>query len=102
MRTVLDSNVLLAMLRADRSVLERSGVRRAALFGSTARGEANAASDVDVLVVLDSNAHIGLLRFAALQDHLRELFGRKVDLVSRGALNPDRDQAILDEAIWAF
>ncbi|MBV8368019.1 MAG: nucleotidyltransferase domain-containing protein [Candidatus Eremiobacteraeota bacterium] len=94
--------VLLTLLRTDRGRLERAGVRRAALFGSTARGDANAASDVDVLVVLDPDAHVGLLAFAALQEHLRGLFGRDVDLISRGALQPDRDAAILKEAVWAF
>ncbi|HEY6237016.1 MAG TPA: nucleotidyltransferase domain-containing protein [Candidatus Elarobacter sp.] len=82
--------------------MEQSGIRRAALFGSTARGDANPDSDVDVLVVLDPDAHVGLVRFVALRDHLRQLFGRDVDLVSRGALRADRDHAILDEAVWAF
>ena len=99
---VPDRNELLTLLRADRRTLEQSGIRRAALFGSTARGDANPDSDVDVLVVLDPDAHVGLVRFAALQDHLRQLFGRDVDLVSRGALRTDRDGAILDEAVWAF
>jgi predicted nucleotidyltransferase len=93
---------LLTLLRAERGMLERSGVRRAALFGSTARGDATASSDVDVLVVLDPDAHVGLVRFVALQEHLQKLFGRDVDLVSRGALRLDRDAAILDEAVWAF
>ena len=100
--TVPNRDALLALLRAERRVLERSGVRRAALFGSTARGTANAASDIDILVVLDPAAHVGLIRFAALQEHLRQLFGRDVDLISRGALRTDRDGSILDEAIWAF
>ena len=97
-----DRRGLLALLRAERRMLERSGVRRAALVGSTARGDATAASDVDVLVVLDPEAHVGLVGFAALQERLRELFGRDVDLMSHRALRPDRDRAILDEAIWAF
>lgn len=99
---VPDRDRLLMLLRADRTALERSGIRRAALFGSSARGDANADSDVDVLVVLDPEAHVGLVRFVTLQEHLRRLFGREVDLVSRGSLLPDRDRAILNEAVWAF
>lgn len=99
---VPDRRVLLALLRAERPALERYGVRSAALFGSTARGEAQAGSDVDVLVVFAPEAHIGLVRFVDLQERLQTLFGREVDLVSRGALKPDRDAAILEQAVWAF
>jgi predicted nucleotidyltransferase len=99
---VPDRNELLTLLRADRRVLQQSGIRRAALFGSTARGDANADSDVDVLVVLDPDARIGLVRFIDLQEHLRGLFGREVDLISRGALRLDSDVEILTEAVWAF
>jgi len=93
---------LLALLRAERHHLECSGVRRAALFGSAARGDATMSSDVDVLVVLDPNAHVGLVQFAKLREHLRKLFGRDVDLLSHRALRPERDGATLDEAVWAF
>ena len=93
---------LLALLRAERATLERSGVRRAALFGSVARGDANAESDVDILVVLDPDAHVGLIRFAMLQEHLQRVLGRHVDVLSHGALKTDRDAAILADAVWAF
>lgn len=97
-----ERHTLLALLRAERPLLERSGVRSAALFGSTARGDARADSDIDILVVLDPDAHVGLLRFIELKERLENLFGRDVDLVSRGALRPDRDAGILAEAVWAF
>jgi predicted nucleotidyltransferase len=40
----------LAKLRAAKPLLDRYGVRRVGVFGSTARGEAGPDSDVDVLV----------------------------------------------------
>lgn len=83
-------------------MLEGCGVRKAAIFGSIARGDAHDASDVDVLVVLDPDAHVGLLQFVDIQLRLRTLFGRKVDLVSRGGLRSDRDASILEQAVWAF
>jgi len=102
MPEVVTKDAMLALLRAERPALERFGVRRAALFGSVARGDAHARSDVDVLVVLDPEAHVGLIRFIDLQQRLRTLFGREVDLVSRGGLRTDRDAAILEQAVWAF
>jgi hypothetical protein len=92
----------LALLRGERSTLEQCGVRSAALFGSVARDDAHEASDVDVLVVLDPDAHVGLVQFAGIQLRLRALFGREVDLVSRGGLRADRDASILEQAVWAF
>lgn len=52
-----------------------------AIFGSAARGEAKAGSDVDVLVTFDPSAKVTLFTLARLQRRLEELLGRKVDVV---------------------
>jgi uncharacterized protein len=67
-----------------------------ALFGSTARGEAGAHSDVDILVDVDGS--IGL-EFVTLADRIEAALGRKVDLVSRRALKPGLWSLIEKEAI---
>lgn len=76
----------------------------AAVFGSVARGEAGPGSDIDILVDIDYDAHIGLIAFVGLQMQLTELLGHRVDLVSRGGLRPKRDchSNILREAVEAF
>jgi len=89
-------------LRSHRDSLEASGVRHIAIFGSVARHSAVANSDVDVLVDLDRETGVDLFAFAALRDRIAQLCGREVDLVSKGALHPERDQHILNEAAWAF
>jgi len=61
------------------------GVRRVALFGSYARGDATAASDVDVLV--DVSPSLGL-RFVDLADRIEEILGLRADVVSRRAISP--------------
>lgn len=60
-------------------------VKRAYLFGSFARGDANDKSDVDILVELDYSQKIGL-KFLSMQIALEELLHRKVDFVTEHSL----------------
>ena len=55
-------------------------VLKAWLFGSFARGEERADSDIDILVILDHSKPIGL-KFFGMYEDLNELLGRNVDLV---------------------
>jgi predicted nucleotidyltransferase len=72
-------------------------VHRLALFGSTARDEARDDSDLDVLVDFDAgptfDSFMGVKFF--LEDHL----GRKVDLVTPGALKPRMRPVVEREAV---
>jgi uncharacterized protein len=72
-------------------------IRSLALFGSVMRGEATAESDLDVLV--EFNQPIDLFAFFALEEALATLVGRRVDLVTRGALKRHIGQRILAEAV---
>ena len=63
-------------------------VLRAWLFGSYARGEATADSDVDILVEFDHSSPIGLFAYARMWRELKESLGRDVDLVEEGTLKP--------------
>lgn len=73
-----------------------------ALFGSVLTNAFEPASDVDVLVAFDPSAHWTLLDHVEMQDELKALFGRDVDLVSKRAIeqsrNPIRRKAILESA----
>lgn len=68
-------------------VCRRYGIKELAVFGSVARGEATADSDVDLLYALAPGARLGFA-LNRLEDELAEIFGRPVDLVSRRALHP--------------
>ncbi len=56
------------------------------IFGSVARGEDTANSDVDLLVRLSKP--VGFIEFIALEDTFREIFGRNVDLATESSLHP--------------
>jgi predicted nucleotidyltransferase len=89
---------VIATLRAHEAELRQAGIRRLSLFGSVARGEAEADSDVDLAAELDPEAGIGLFALGALERRLAELVGRKVDLLPEPVENPrlraniDRDR----------
>ena len=69
------------------------------LFGSVARNEARADSDVDLLVEFERP--IGLFHFFRVQRRLEELLGSRVDLVMRDAVKPQLRERIFAEAIRA-
>ena len=62
-------------------------VLKAYLFGSYVSGEANDASDVDILVELDYHQKIGL-QFITMKIELEKLLRKPVDLVSSNGLSP--------------
>ena len=67
-------------------------VLKAWLFGSFARGEASADSDVDLLVEFDHSKPIGLFRYARMWRELSEILGCRVDMVEEGTLRPLAEQ----------
>jgi uncharacterized protein len=98
-RKSMQQEVVLDILKKHRQELETYGVKSIALFGSTARGDAQLDSDVDILVEFEGA--IGLLRFLKLQHRLEELLGKRVDLVTQAALKRQFRDRILKEVIYA-
>jgi uncharacterized protein len=78
------------------------GIARLELFGSALREDFGSESDVDVLATLRAGTRPTLLDWAEMQEKLAEVFGRRVDLVSRRAIersrNRYRKQSILSTA----
>lgn len=71
-------------------------IREFSLFGSVLRDDFGPASDVDVLVSFAPDAPWSLWDLIEMRDELAAMFGRRVDLVEKEALeNPFRRQAIL-------
>jgi predicted nucleotidyltransferase len=92
-------NEILEILRQHWTEIQtRFGVERLALFGSTARSETHAASDIDLLVRF--HAPPGYDGYFALKCYLEELLGAPVDLVMEGALRPWARSQVEQEAIY--
>jgi predicted nucleotidyltransferase len=97
----MDREQILATLRQHRSTLsERFGVESIALFGSQARGDATATSDIDLLVALRPE-HRTLRNYFQLREYLERELGGRVDLGTVDAIKPAIRARISAEAIYA-
>src|SRR5579863_8767639 len=98
----LTKDQVLSKLRAHEAELKAAGILRLAVFGSVARGQVSADSDIDLLTDLDKTRHYTLLSLGRLESQLADLLGSRVDLSSPEWLKePVREQA-LREAVVAF
>ena len=79
------------------AIAERCGASNIRLFGSVARGDADEASDIDFLVRFEPGR--SLFDQGGLLMDLRDLLGRRVDVVSEGALAGRFEQHVRKDAI---
>ena len=91
---------VLRILAAHMDELRTMGVVSLELFGSVARDEAKKRSDVDLLIDIDPDKHIGLFGFVRIQQRIEELLGvPRVDLTMRDCLYEELRDDILRGAI---
>jgi uncharacterized protein len=90
----------LRRLRARREEIVRCatehGARNVRVFGSTARGESGAKSDVDLLVEMEPGR--SLIDLVGLWQGLEDLLGAHVDVLSDGGVSPHLRERIYAEA----
>lgn len=79
-----------------RPILKKYGIKKAGVFGSTARGEFET-NDVDLLVKIDQK--ISLLDFIGIQQELEDELDMEVDLVEYDSLKPALKEDILKEEV---
>ena len=76
----------------------RFAVKRIGLFGSYARGEQKASSDIDILVEFEKPT---FRNFMGLSFYLEDLFGREVDLVTVKGLHSRIRPYVEKDVIWS-
>jgi hypothetical protein len=98
----MNKHDILARLREYEHALRERGVTHAALFGSIARNEQNAESDIDILVDLDPEVVATMFDYAGVKDYIAGLFDQSVDVIDREALRPRVRPRAAADAIYAF
>jgi predicted nucleotidyltransferase len=90
-------NDVLATLRSHWPAIRGYGVRSLQLFGSVARDDARADSDVDLIVEFEGkttfDGHMGLW------EYLESILQRPVDLITRKGLKPRLHERIAGELV---
>lgn len=81
-------------------VLKEAGVSRAAIFGSVARGEDAADSDIDLLVELPEGK--SLFDLVGLKMDLEAATNKKVDLLTFNSIHPPLRSIIEREQVAVF
>jgi predicted nucleotidyltransferase len=101
-RSPPDLSATLVTLRAHAEDFRRQGVRHLYLFGSVARGDARATSDIDIAVDIDPNADFSLLDLIGVQQMADELLGWPTDVVERRSLKRFVRSEVEREAVTVF
>jgi len=89
--------VLSVLTQLKPTLVEKYGVVRLALFGSTVRNEAHDGSDVDIVVSFNGPSTSAC--FFCVQFLLEDTLGRSVDLVTEKAIRPELKTYIEREAV---
>lgn len=81
------------------AILRRYAATNPRLFGSVARGDATADSDIDLLVDLLPGGGNELLRVSGIAEELTELLGTRVDVVATSLLRGEVSSSALEDAV---
>jgi predicted nucleotidyltransferase len=93
----MDASDIEKKIEENKAYIKRAyHIKEIGLFGSYARGEQTASSDIDILVEFEKG-HKDFFNYMRLKYYLEELLGRKVDLVKKNAIKTRLRDRILGE-----
>ncbi len=98
----MDKGNVIETLRLHEPELRAAGILHLRLFGSVARGEESAQSDVDLMADFDRSKRLTLFSMARLENRLSDLLGVKVDLSPAESMKEQVRTRAVREAIHAF
>ena len=97
----MDRDEVIAKLNDHAAELKQLGIDHLYLFGSTARGDARADSDVD-LFFDHARGRLGLFQLMDVKERAAEILGCKTDIMTRRSLHPVLRERIEASALQVF
>ena len=97
----MNRDQVIEKLRAHEAELHGFGVAHLYLFGSVAREEARASSDVDLFFDTD-NPRFSLIELVDVQERVQDILGAESDVMTRASLHPMLRTRIEAEALQVF
>lgn len=82
------------------SFLTKNGASKIGIFGSSARGEDRADSDIDILIEFKKTP--SLFEVVRIEQEISEIIGKKVELVTEKSLSPYIKDDILQEFVILY
>src|SRR5437588_12578148 len=93
---------VIARLKEAEPALRARGIRRAAVFGSIARGEDRPDSDIDILVEFEPGSEGSIYEYMNLKGYIAGLFDGPADVIDRDALKPHLRAPAAPDTVYAF
>lgn len=93
---------VITRIRTAEAELRRRGIRHLSVFGSMARGEGRADSDVDIAIDIEPGRSFSLIRMEDTRLLLEDILGRSVDLGETDAFRPSVRAAFDGEHVRVF
>lgn len=97
----MERDQVLSTLRRHAADLKKLGASRLFLFGSVAKNQARADSDVDLFFDFD-DPRFSLIELVALNERVAELLHVRADVMSRGSIHPRLRASIESSALQVF
>jgi len=97
----MNKDEVIKRLKLHRPELQAMGIDHLFVFGSVARGDQGAGSDIDLLAEFNPSARLGFA-IVGIQRRLEEILESPVDLLRAPVKKPRLKKAIESEAITAF
>jgi uncharacterized protein len=98
----MDKQDILARLRENEAALKARGVTHAALFGSRARGDNRADSNIDIMVEIAPDFPMDLFGYVGVVHAIEDLFPLRVDVSNRIAQKSHVRPSAERDAVYAF